>query len=99
MEVSVQKPTRFEDSSQICDVLLDGKAAIVNLEGIEVDVAQRIIDFISGSCYAMVGNIRQISNYIFIVTPSGIEISGDVVESKLSEDSDGLDMQTFRLDV
>ena len=54
------------------------RAAVVNLEGIDLDVAQRIIDFISGSCYAMAGNIEKISNYIFIVTPESIEISGDI---------------------
>lgn len=77
-EVCVLRPTVFEDSREISDVLLSGRAAVVNLEGIDLDVAQRIIDFISGSCYAMSGNIEKISNYIFIVTPESIEISGDI---------------------
>ena len=77
-EVCVLRPTVFEDSREISDVLLSGRAAVVNLEGIDLDVAQRIIDFISGSCYAMAGNIEKISNYIFIVTPESIEISGDI---------------------
>lgn len=78
MEVSIQKPATFDDSRDICDVLLTGKAAVVNLEGIDVEVAQRIIDFISGACYSMSGNIRKVSSYIFIVTPAGIDISGDM---------------------
>lgn len=77
-EVCVLRPTVFEDSREISDVLLSGRAAVVNLEGIDLAVAQRIIDFISGSCYAMAGNIEKISNYIFIVTPESIEISGDI---------------------
>ena len=79
-EVCVLRPTVFEDSREIGDVLLSGRAAVVNLEGIDLEVAQRIIDFISGSCYAMAGNIEKISNYIFIVTPESIEISGDIQE-------------------
>lgn len=99
MEVSIQKPTSFEDSSEICDVLLTGKAAIVNLEGIDVDVAQRIIDFVSGACYAMSGNIQKVSSYIFIVTPAGIDISGDM-ESVLSGGaSSKVDMSAFRLNL
>ena len=79
-EVCVLRPTAFEDSREISDVLLSGRAAVVNLEGIDLEIAQRIIDFISGSCYAMAGNIEKISNYIFIVTPEAIEISGDLQE-------------------
>ena len=79
-EVCVLRPTVFEDSRAISDVLLSGRAAVVNLEGIDLDVAQRIIDFISGSCYAMAGNIEKISNFIFIVTPESINISGDLQE-------------------
>ena len=41
------------------------------------DVAQRIIDFTSGSCFAISGNLQKISNYIFIITPSSVDISGD----------------------
>ncbi len=79
-EVCVLRPTAFEDSRDITDVLLNGKAVVINLEGIDYDIAQRIIDFISGSCYAMAGNIEKISNYIFIVTPESIDISGDISE-------------------
>lgn len=98
MEVSIQKPTSFEDSSEICDVLLTGKAAIVNLEGIDVEVAQRIIDFVSGACYAMSGNIQKVSSYIFIVTPAGIDISGDM-ENVLSGTASKVDMSAFRLNI
>lgn len=96
MEVSIQKPATFDDSRDICDVLLTGKAAIVNLEGIDVEVAQRIIDFISGACYSMSGNIRKVSSYIFIVTPAGIDISGDM-ENVLSGSSSPV--PAFRLNV
>ena len=46
-------------------------------EGLDVDIAQRIIDFTSGSCYAISGNLQKISHYIFIITPSSVDISGD----------------------
>ena len=78
MEVSIQKPSSFEDSSEICDELLNGKAAIVNLEGIDVEVAQRIIDFCCGSSYCLNGGLQKVSGYIFILTPASVEISGDI---------------------
>ena len=50
------------------------------MEGLDVDVAQRIIDFTSGSCYAISGNLQKISHYIFIITPASVDISGDFQE-------------------
>ena len=48
--------------------------------GLDVDIAQRSIDFSSGSCYAIDGNLQKVSNFIFIITPSGVEVSGDFQE-------------------
>ncbi|MBQ7077771.1 MAG: cell division protein SepF [Lachnospiraceae bacterium] len=77
MEVCVIRPQKIEDEREITDTLLEGRTVVLNVEGLAVDVAQRIIDFISGSCYAMNGNLQKISNYIFIVTPANVDISGD----------------------
>lgn len=80
MEVCVIKPTSFEDAREITENLLDGRSVILNLEGLNVEIAQRIIDFASGSCYSINGNLQKVSNYIFIITPDTVEISGDFQE-------------------
>ena len=77
MEVSMIKPTSIEDAKEICDYLLAGKAVVLNMEGLQTEVAQRIIDFTSGATYSMNGNLQKISNYIFIATPESVELSGD----------------------
>ena len=77
MEVSMIKPTSMDDSKEICDYLLSGKAVVLNMEGLHTEVAQRIIDFASGATYSMNGNLQKISNYIFIATPESVELSGD----------------------
>ena len=77
MEVCVKKPTSVEDSREVTEALLNGTAVILNLEGLDLDVAQRIIDFSSGSCFALSGNLQKISNYIFIITPQNVDIFGD----------------------
>lgn len=77
LEVSIMKPTRFDDSQDICDMLVNERATVVNLEGIDLGLAQRIMDFISGSVYALNGKIHQISSLIFIVSPENVDISGD----------------------
>ena len=77
MEVTMIKPTSMDDSRDICDYLLSGKAVVLNMEGIHMETAQRIIDFTSGSCFAISGNLQKISHYIFIITPASVDISGD----------------------
>jgi cell division inhibitor SepF len=77
MEVCVIKPTSVEDAREITETLLNGRTVVLNVEGLDIDTAQRIIDFTSGSCFAISGNFQKISNYIFIITPANVEISGD----------------------
>lgn len=80
LEVCIMKPSLFEDSQDICDMLLTGRAAVVNLEGFDPMEAQRIMDFISGCVYAINGKLHQISRYIFIFSPDSVDISGDYLD-------------------
>lgn len=77
MSVCVVRPASMEDAREITETLLAKCTVVLNMEGIDLDLAQRIIDFTSGSCYAISGNLQKISNYIFIITPANVDISGD----------------------
>ena len=78
MEVCVIKPNSMEDTREIADTLLANCTVVLNLEGIDVEVAQRIIDFACGACYSISGSLQKVSSYIFILTPASVEISGDI---------------------
>lgn len=78
MEVCVIKPTTVDDAREITETLLSGSTVILNLEGLDLEVAQRIIDFTSGATFAINGNLQKISNFIFLVTPTNVDISGDL---------------------
>ena len=78
MEVCIVKPTSVNDARDVTDLILAGSTVVLNLEGLDVEIAQRIIDFTSGSCYAVQGNVMKISHYIFVITPSTVDISGDI---------------------
>jgi len=80
LEVCIMKPSTFEDSQEICDMLLTGRATVINLEGFDDKLAQRTMDFISGSVYAINGKLHRISNCIFIVSPDTVDISGDYLD-------------------
>lgn len=78
MEVCVIKPTTVDDAREITETLLSGRTVILNMEGLDLEIAQRIIDFTSGATFAISGNLQKISNYIFLVTPTNVDISGDL---------------------
>jgi cell division inhibitor SepF len=92
MELCVIKPNSIEDEIEISETLLNGRTVIINMEGLSVDIAQRIIDFTSGATFAMHGNLQKISNYIFLATPNGIDISGDIQNIMESFDIPGFTM-------
>lgn len=92
MEVCVIKPTSVEEEREIAETLLNGRAVVINMEGLNVDIAQRIIDFTSGATFAIHGNLYKISNYIFIATPESVGLSGD-----LQGLVDNIDASTFSI--
>lgn len=76
-KVVIMQPENFDDAQDICDHLKNKKPVIVNLEELEKDLAQRIIDFLSGSVYALDGSIQKVSGGIFIIAPYNVDVMGD----------------------
>lgn len=86
-QVYVIKPTDFNDAQEVADGLKAGKPTVINMEGMGVDAAQRIIDFIGGACYALDGTLQAISGNIFIASPNNVEVTGDLREELLGYNS------------
>lgn len=93
LEVCIIKPGNFGESQQVCEVLMDGQPVVVNLEGIDIMEAQRIMDFISGCIFSISGNMRQVSRYIFVFSPKSIDISGDYIKNMA--EGEGFNIPTF----
>ena len=68
------RPSSYEETQGIIDNLKSRKPVVVNLDEIDVQVAQRILDFISGAVYALGGDIRKAARNIFLVVPSNVDI-------------------------
>jgi len=77
----VLQPQSMEDTQVVIDNLCQGKSIIVNLENLSPEVAQRLLDFISGAIYALRGSIRKVSRGIFLLAPNGVDISGNIASS------------------
>ena len=80
MQVVIIKPECYEDAQEICDQIKTKRPVVVNLEKVEYPEAQRIMDFLSGTCYSLEGSIQRVANNIFIIAPENVDISGDFKE-------------------
>ena len=78
MKVVVMEPHSFEDAQNIADQLKNRRPVIVNLENAERNLAKRVVDFISGTTYALNGNMQKVGNGIFLFVPSNVDISGEM---------------------
>lgn len=77
MKMIVYHPVSYEDTQAIIDNLKNRKPVIVNMEELEVDIAQRILDFLSGAVYALNGTMCKISRGIFVVAPNNYDVVGN----------------------
>ncbi len=75
MKVVIYQPTTYEDTQNIIDNLKSRKPIVVNLDEMDPQVAQRVLDFISGAVYSLAGHIRKVARNIFLVTPSTVDIA------------------------
>ncbi|GMQ59867.1 cell division protein SepF [Vallitalea sediminicola] len=80
MEVVVIQPETYDEAQDICDHIKSKKPVIINLDKIDRNIAQRIMDFISGSCYTLNGDLQRVTNNIFLIAPENVDIAGDFRE-------------------
>lgn len=75
--VSVKRPRSFDDARLAADILKDGHQVIINLEGANHDLSERIIDFLNGVTYALNGFVEKISDRVYLFAPSNVVIDVD----------------------
>lgn len=86
VKVLIYKPISYEDTQNIIDNLKEKKSIVVNLDDLEIDVAQRILDFISGAVYALNGSIRKAARNIFVIAPFNVDVSSNSADSQSGSD-------------
>ncbi len=80
VKVVVYQALTYDDTQNIVDNLKNRKPIIVNLDSLEQELAQRVLDFMSGAVYALDGTIQKVSKSIFVLVPSNIDIVGNIPE-------------------
>lgn len=74
------EPRVFSDTQDIADELKNRRATLVNLQRIDKVSAKRIIDFLSGTVYAIGGDIQRVGADIFLCTPDNVEVAGSITD-------------------
>ncbi|QED47465.1 cell division protein SepF [Cytobacillus dafuensis] len=85
-KVVLVEPRVYAEAQDIADQLKNRRAVVVNLQRIDRDQAKRIVDFLSGTVYAIGGDIQKVGTDIFLCTPDNIEVSGNISQIMQEQD-------------
>jgi cell division inhibitor SepF len=83
--VVLSEPRSYDEAQDIADHLRSRRAVIVNLQRVRPDQAVRIVDFLSGTVYALNGSISKVGPNIFLCTPDSVDIHGNITEMMAEE--------------
>jgi cell division inhibitor SepF len=86
-KMMIVEPRVYAEAQEIADHLKNRRAIVVNLQRIQHDQAKRIVDFLSGTVYALGGDIQRIGSNIFLCTPDNVEVAGNISEFLQEEDN------------
>ena len=74
------EPRAYSESQQIADYLKERNSVVVNLKRVTPDQAKRIVDFLSGTLYAIGGDLQKLGGGIFLCTPNNVNVEGEISE-------------------
>ncbi|KRL63475.1 cell division protein SepF [Lactobacillus psittaci] len=86
-QIVLYEPRVYSDAKEVAQNLLNNKAVIINFSRMDDDSARRIVDFITGTVYALNGEIQRVGDKIFLATPPKFETDGKITELVEKKDS------------
>lgn len=82
------EPRAYSESQAIADHLKSRNSVVVNFKRVTLDQQKRIIDFLSGTLYAIGGDLQKIGDGIYLCTPKNIDVQGEITEEEKDEDKE-----------
>ena len=80
--IVICRPTRYEETSEICTYLKERSSVLINFENVDKETAQRIVDFVSGTVFAIEGDLQRISNDTIAASPSNVDLVSKKAETR-----------------
>mgnify|MGYP001367763322 CR=1 FL=1 len=84
----LSEPRVFAEAQEIADHIKNRRAVVVNLQRIDKNQAKRIVDFLSGTVYALGGDIQKVGTNIILCTPDNVEVSGNISDMFIDQEFD-----------
>lgn len=78
MEFMVLKPTKFSDAIRIADEIKSNKIVALNLAGLKIDIARRILDFIEGTAHVTESTVTKFTDEVFAVIPKNVKLISEL---------------------
>ncbi len=85
LEMKIVKPEKFEDVTIIADHLLERRTVVLNLENTNKETIRRILDFLTGTTYAIEGQIKRAANATYVITPKNVDVSADLEQAPAAQ--------------
>lgn len=86
MKVVVIQPRSLDDSQQIANCLKEKRPVVINFEGVDDQLYRRILDFVSGTTYALDGTVNSISTRVWLFSPKNVNVSVSKQDNKTFTD-------------
>lgn len=85
-KVVLCEPRTYNEAQEIADNIVNRRAVVINLERVNHQQAKRIVDFLSGTVYAVNGDIQKLGAQTFLCTPDNVKVSGTITDTYIEED-------------
>ena len=86
-EVVLFHAKTFDNAAKAADELRKKKAVILNMENVDKALTRRVVDFLSGSVYALDGNVKKIAQSTYLFCPHNMDVVGDLENVQSEIDS------------
>jgi len=80
-KVVLSEPRSYSEAQDIADNIVNRRAVVINLQRVDHQQAKRIVDFLSGTVYAVDGNIQKLGTETFLCTPDNVDVSGTITDT------------------
>ena len=86
-EVVLYHAKAFDDAAKAADELRRKKAVILNMENVDKALTRRVVDFLSGSVYALDGSVKKVAQSTYLFCPHNMDVVGDLENIKAEAES------------
>lgn len=85
-KVVLSEPRSYDETQDIADHIVNRRSVVINLQRVDHEQAKRIVDFLSGTVYAVSGDIQKLGPHTFLCTPDNVEITGNITQTTEDEE-------------